>query len=79
MTGDQALPERKLWAAVLETAVRDTLRSIPEDEPGSYANVARWRQDRAYIKTADFSAICSLAGFEAEYVRKHVIAKMVED
>jgi predicted RNA-binding Zn ribbon-like protein len=37
------------------------------------------RQDRAYIKTADFSDICSLAGFEAEYVRKHVISKIVED
>jgi hypothetical protein len=79
VTGDQAMPERRMWAAVLETAVRDTLRPMPEDEPGSYRNVTRWRQDRAYIKTADFSDICLLAGFEAEYVRKHVIAKMVED
>ena len=77
MTGDQAMPERRLWAAVLETAVRDTLRPMPEDELGSYANVVRWRQDRAYIKTADFSDICSLAGLEAEYVRKHVISKMI--
>ena len=79
MTNDQALPERKLWAAVLETAVRDALRPMPKDEPGSYKNTVNWRQDRAYVRTGSFTHLCLLAGLEAEYVRKNVMAKMTED
>lgn len=79
MIGDQALPERRLWAAVLETAVRDALRPMPKDEPGSYVNGANWRKDRAYVKTTEFGDVCSLAGLEVEYVRRHVMAEMTQD
>lgn len=79
MTGDQAIPERRLWAAVLEAAVRDAVRPMPEDEPGSYKNSINWRQDRAYVKTGAFAQLCLLAGIEPEYVRNHVLSKMTED
>lgn len=79
MTGDQALPERKLWAAVLETAVRDALRPMPKDEPGSCKNTVNWRQDRAYVRTGAFSEVCLLAGLETEYVRRNVISKMIAE
>lgn len=79
MIGDQALPERKLWTAVLEFAVRDALRPMPEDDPGSYANGMNWQKDRAYIRTSEFSLVCSMAGLEDTYVRRQVMAKMTED
>ncbi len=72
----QSLPERMLWASVLESAVRDALRNKPTDEPGSKRNSVQWRQDRAYIRTSAFSEICLLAGVDPQYASDRILNKM---
>ena len=79
MIGDQALPERKLWAAVLEFAIRDAMRNQPRrlDETATRAQLD-WRRDRDYVKSQSFTEVCLLAGIEPNYARKRLRSKLDE-
>ena len=76
MTIDNAIGERRLWAAVLELAVKDALAPEPRMRAKQYGVEANWRASREYVKSLSFDRVCSLAGVEPEYAREKVLRKM---
>jgi len=76
----QSIPERRLWAAVLEFAVRDAMRAKPRriDQTEASARIS-WQRDREYVKTTSFAEVCSLAGVDPEYARDRLNRKMADE
>ncbi|WP_130470321.1 hypothetical protein [Candidatus Magnetaquicoccus inordinatus] len=59
-------PERKLWIAVLSTAINDALFA---EDPLTKQTARRWFQQGG----KSFALVCELANFEPEFVRKKIL------
>jgi len=77
---DQAIPERRLWAAVLSFAIKDAMRKTPSRIDQTEARAALdWHRDREYVKTASFDEVCLLAGVDPQYARDKLKRKMADE
>lgn len=75
----QASPERKLWGAVLWTAVEDICGITGVGKPATDGQV---RSAERYFRTRAFEHLCDLAGFDPDAFRERlvpVLAMPVED
>jgi hypothetical protein len=69
--------EQALWAAVLLSTVQDALEgasAVNIRRPSPVARIAETKAARRYLTTysEDLATVCSLAGFEVEFVMQHM-------
>jgi hypothetical protein len=73
--GDQA--ERQLWCAVLGRAVEDaTDRVAAVSEPASRKRIRDEARNWFRNNGREFRYVCESAGYDADYLRRRVLAMM---